>query len=179
MRPRVIGIVGHIRAGKTTASKYLVDRYGYTLASNSEVLSNILEDMDLPATRENLSRIGNAIFLNIGNDAIARFRLKNLDQDHIVVDGIRYIEEVEEYRKEPSFVLLGIIASDSNRLERTVNEIKSLKDRDITTEKFGKLSLARSELEVPSIIEMADFKIVNNGPIEQLYSDINNMLSKL
>jgi dephospho-CoA kinase len=100
MLPQIIGIVGSIRSGKSTVSKYLESRYGYRIASNSEVVKDISIKLGMEPTRANLSRVGDAVFSSIGNDAIARFRVNNKREFPIVVDGIRYIEEVRAYRAE-------------------------------------------------------------------------------
>lgn len=177
MHPKIIGIIGPIRAGKTTASNYLVKQYGYTLASNSDVLREILSDLSIEATRENLGRLGDAIFKTMGNETIARFRLSRLNEGPIIVDGIRYIEEIDEYRKNPSFRILGIVASDDSRYQRAIRN-GSKKDTGATKNSFLELSEARSELDVPRLLKLANKIIVNDGRIEELNNQIDDIMNE-
>lgn len=174
--PSVIGLVGPIRAGKTTTAKYLVDRYGFTLASNSEILKRILTGMGIVPTRTNLSSLGDAIFEVLGNDVIAKQRLENLHLGPIVVDGIRYNDELERYSQHPDFKLLGLTADPELRFARTLRNSEELKDLGISQEEFSRLSLSRSELNVPELLSRADALVTNVGSIELLHANIDKIL---
>lgn len=174
--PEIIGLVGPIRAGKTTVTKYLADEYGYIIASNSEILKTILIDMGIEHTRDNLGMLGNSIFSIFGNDLIARYRVENLQRGRIVVDGIRYTEELSRYRDATGFKLLGVQASDDTRFIRATQDPEGLKDLNITREKFEKMLSARSELDVPMLLAEADRVIYNNGPIARLLSEVDQAI---
>jgi dephospho-CoA kinase len=175
MPPKIIGIVGHIRAGKTTASAYLVKNYGYKLASNSDVLREIATKIGLPHDRETLKRLGDAVFSSLGNDAIARHRIKN-SESYIVVDGIRYPEEIEAYSEEPTFRLIGMFAPIETRHQRAIATAKDGKDRLQTLDEFGQLDLARSEECVPEIMKGAHKIIVNDMGIDGLERALDQFL---
>jgi dephospho-CoA kinase len=176
--PQIIGLVGPIRAGKTTVTKYLVEEYGYISASNSDVLREILDGMGIPSNRANLGRLGNSIFKVLGNDIIAKYRLDNLNLGRIVVDGIRYPEEIKRYSEVESFKLLGVAADPDIRFERAVGEREELKDVGISREAFDDLVLSRSELKVPQLVSRADEVIINDGDFESLKQKIDQTLKK-
>lgn len=176
--PEIIGLVGPIRAGKTTASKYLVERYGYVSASNSDILKKILEGMNIPVTRSNLASLGNSLFEILGNDLIAKHRLENLHLGRIVVDGIRYPDEIKRYMSVPSFRLLGITADATIRFERTVNAEEKLKDANISQAEFECIAESRSELEVPELVAKADETICNLETVEKFKSRIDEIINK-
>ena len=176
--PNVIGIVGPIRAGKTTTASYLVERYGYSLASNSDVLRRILGGMQIIPTRENLARLGNSIFEVFGNDVIAKYRLERLDLGRIVVDGIRYSDELKYYLENSDFKLLGIEANADVRFERTLRGSEEFKDVRICRDEFDLLALSRSELNVPQLLSMADELISNANDIKQLRKKVDQILNK-
>jgi dephospho-CoA kinase len=175
--PDVIGIVGPIRAGKTTTASYLVQRYGYSLATNSDVLRSILDGMEITPSRKNLSMLGNSIFEVFGNDVIAKYRLERIGLGRIVVDGIRYIEELEYYSKNSNFKLIGIQANADVRFMRTVQGSEKFKDLKISRDEFDLLSFSRSELNVPELLSMADVKISNAGDIVKLQHDVDSILN--
>lgn len=177
MYPRIIGLVGYIRSGKTSIGEVLSREYGYHLATNSDVLKRIAADLGMTCSRENLSALGNAIFSNLGNDAIARARVAQSHLFPMVVDGIRYLEEVGLYRQSPSFKLLGVVASDEVRYQRARLLANDAKDGDISRSSFEALSLARSEVGVPQLLSMADATIVNQGSIEDLQLEVRRILS--
>lgn len=174
--PEIIGLVGPIRAGKTTITKHLVDRYGYSLASNSEVLRKILSDVGVDQSRDNLGSLGNSIFSIFGNDLIARYRVENLHLGRIVVDGIRYSEELARYRDVPGFRLLGVQASVDRRFERAIMDSEECKDRELTREKFDELVYSRSELDVPELLSKADRIIYNNGDMDRLWLEVDQAI---
>lgn len=176
--PQIIGLVGPIRAGKTTTTKYLVEKYGYVTASNSDVLREILEGMGIPSNRENLGRLGNSIFKVLGNDIIAKYRLDNLHLGRIVVDGIRYPEEIKRYSEIVSFKLLAVTADPDVRFDRTVRDRTELKDVGISREVFDGLAQSRSELDVPQLVSIADEVIINDRGFESLKQRIDQTLKK-
>jgi dephospho-CoA kinase len=174
--PKVIGIVGPVRAGKTTVTKYLVERYGYSLASNSAILRAILSDMGVEQTRDNLSVLGNSLFSMFGNDLLARYRIETLGLDRIVVDGIRYSEELTRYRTIPQFKLLGVRAADEARFERALLNSEEFKDKELTRVKFDQMVFSRSEMHVPALLDQADKVIDNNASLSQLLSEVDQAI---
>lgn len=177
MYPKIIGLVGPIRAGKSTVATYLYEKYGYKLASNSDLLREIAANLDMSPTRDNLKKLGDSIFSVLGNDTLARYRLSNREDFPIVVDGIRYIEEINIYSQEPSFRLLGIDASENMRHHRTNLLAHEGKDQVLTNSQFTNLHQVRSELQINSLLDLTDAKIINNLSKEQLYLEIDNIMN--
>lgn len=176
MLPQIIGLVGPIRAGKTTISAYLAKRYGYRLASNSELLKSIAINLGINSDRSNLKRLGDAIFSVLGNETLARYRISKSEEFPIVVDGIRYIEEIRTYTQIPSFRLLGVTAGSQQRYERTIALAHQGKDSHLSLDAFNSLSVARSEESVPTLIQMADHVITNDGSLTNLENSIEVIL---
>jgi dephospho-CoA kinase len=176
MKPRIIGIVGPIRSGKTTASTHLRDQHEYVVASNSEILKRICGGLILPASRQNLKRVGDAIFEVLGNETLARFRVANLGESNIVVDGIRYFEEVDFYRKNASFKLISLQASEDVRFERAMALIQQGKDYAMARDEFASLGAARSEAQVPMITQLADCILENNGTMAEFAAKLDDLL---
>lgn len=175
MKPKIIGLVGAVRSGKTTAGNFLCSQYGYTLASNSAILTEILAGMGIEPSRKNLSNLGDSLFKVLGNEIIARYRLASLDGGPIVVDGIRYQDEILAYSSEATFKLIGIAAQDDYRYERA-RRLDSIKDKFISRQEFEGLSNARSELQVPSLLRGCDVIIHNNGSLDQFEGQLRNLI---
>lgn len=178
MYPSIIGLVGHIRAGKTSTSDYLANAYKFKKASNSDVLREISSKLGLGQGREDLKLLGDSIFSTLGNETIARYRVAHKAAWPIVVDGIRYEEEIEVYRTCPSFRLLGINSPDEVRYTRAQALVHEGKDSTQTFADFQKLSSARSEAKVGALLKHSDHIIENTGDILSLYRQIDLCLAR-
>lgn len=179
--PPLIGVVGNIRAGKTTVCAHLAHQHGFSVASNSDLLKEIAVKLQIPTDRESLKKIGDAIFSTLGNDAIAKYRVSNQTLVPTIIDGIRYSEEVEIYRKTKNFRLIAITAPDDVRYSRANMLIQNGEGKDAARsfDEFMALSSARSEEKVPHLMKLADFVIENNGSIEDLKSKIDSALLQI
>lgn len=178
MKPKIIGIVGPIRAGKSTASTHFQDAHGYVIESNSEILRRICDGLAVAANRDNLKRVGDAIFSVLGNDTIARFRVAEIGVKNIVVDGIRYTEEVSFYRKHADFKLLSLRTSADIRFKRAMALLQQGKDSAMDHEEFKLLEAARSEAQVPMIAQLADCVLENNGTKAEFATKLDDVLEK-
>lgn len=177
MKPKIVGIVGPIRAGKSLAANYLRTQYGYNIGANSQILKDIASGLALSHTRDNLKRLGDSIFQVLGNDAIATRRMRTTKDWPIVIEGIRYSEEVTAYRAEQSFKLIGITASENARFARAQALAHEGKDKNLDLAAFGQLSEARSEAQVNELVRRADFIIHNDSTIDDLQSQIDRIMA--
>lgn len=176
MYPSIIGLVGHIRSGKSSVAQYLCDRYNYSLASNSDLLRDIATNLGMKPNRDNLSKLGNSIFSVLGNETLARFRLSHPEKYPIIIDGIRYKEEILLYAQEPSFKLVGINAPEHLRLERLNNLANQGKDSRLTRSEFDRLQYARSESQVKDLLNFTNTVIINDKSMEDLFSQIDQLM---
>lgn len=176
MYPSIIGLVGHIRSGKSSIAQYLCDKYSYSLASNSELLCKIARNLGMNEDRENLKRLGDSIFSVLGNDTLAKFRLSQSESFPIIIDGIRYKEEIELYRQFPSFKLIGIESSEYLRFDRLNSLANQGKDSFMTKSEFHKLQYARSEAQVDELLKLAHTIIYNNKTKSELYLQVDELM---
>ncbi|TQV81037.1 AAA family ATPase [Exilibacterium tricleocarpae] len=181
--PLIIGITGPIRAGKSTASKYLSEKYGYNFAPNARVLKSILEALGLPARRDLLAATGDAIFADLGRDIIARARVAQVQAHEplgdlrYVIDGIRYIEEIEVYKTLNNFKLIAISASDDIRYIRAKENIDTIKDGELSASQFQNLNNRQSERYVEILMNCADHRFENVGTEIELKYAIDSFMS--
>lgn len=176
MYPLVLGLVGHIRSGKSSIAQYLCDRYNYSNASNSDLLRKIAINLGMNPSRDNLKKLGDSIFSVLGNDTLARFRLSQSQDFPIIVDGIRYKEEVWLYSQIPSFKLIGVKAPEHIRYERLNMVAPYGKDSILSKGEFYKLKNARSEAQVEELLKLADTIIINDKTKEDLILTIDQLM---
>jgi uridine kinase len=183
MRPRIVGIAGHARSGKTTAAQHLGRTFGAKVFRNSEIISHIISRTGMTRDRITYARLSTAIFDVFGNDIIARHWLRVIGEAPStpvhVVEGIRYLEELEIYRASSHFILLGITSSNENRFFRSGKAADSEKDRGRTYEEFLEQKQLRNESFVDSIVAQANLVIENDGSMEEFTSRIDAAMAKL
>lgn len=181
VKPHIIGITGTFGSGKSTAADFLT-----ALGYQKLTLSSFLEDEAKKRrakriTRKLLQDIGNEWREKYGRGVLAKKAVEKIHHDgnRFVVDGIRNTGEIEVFKKEADFTLLGIIADRPVRFLR----LKKLKRReDLTPELFYKLDCRDlglgqkvTGLQVAFCFSLADYFIENNSTIENL----KNRLEKL
>jgi len=181
----VIGLTGLASCGKGTVSDYL-KRYGFIQLIFSDILKEeaekrgLLKNKTYEEQKNVFSKLGDELRKESGKWYILAEmlveKIKSNNIEKVVVDGFRSVEEVEFFKKSfKNFYLIFIDANENTRflrrkLEDPTATIKGFKDRDerdIKGKGLGK------------VIEMADFKIINNKDFAYLYKQINGILEKI
>ncbi len=175
----IIGLCGRIGSGKTVLSNYLHKNYGASQRRFSQILMDILDRLYIPPERENLQKLGAALRNSIGPDVIVNAFKKDIETDKneiVVIDGIRYPNEVELLRKFENNILIYINASAQTRYERC--KIRGEKgEKNITFKEFMESENMETERKIDDIGKtMADFKIENEGAINELYQEVDKIL---
>ena len=178
----IIGITGTIGAGKGTIVEYLVKNKGFKHFSARNFLVEEMERRGLDNNRDNMVLVGNDLRLKFGSGYVAEELFKRAIElgENAVIESLRAVGEIETLRKKGKFILLAIDADPKIRYERIRD--RGTSTDDISFEKF----LADEQKEMDSTdlnkqnlkkcIEMADFKIENNGTMDELNSKIEEVL---
>ena len=119
----VVGITGMPGAGKGVFRR-TIQRLGYPFVIMGDEVREEVKRRELKPTPENLAET----MLNLrkieGSAAIAKrciLKLKNQPRQVVFIDGIRSLNEVEEFKKHfPMFILITIHASPKTRYQRLV-----------------------------------------------------------
>jgi dephospho-CoA kinase len=178
----IIGLVGEIGCGKGTASRYLEENYGALTIRFSDVLRDILKKIYLQDSRENLQLLSKSLRESFGQDilsvAVCR-KISDFKSGILVLDGIRREEDIACIKQMPSFYLVAIDAGLRVRFERIRARQENSGDNTKTWREFKKESLAESEVFIREMMQDADFRIDNNGTLDQMYNQIDGMLEGL
>jgi dephospho-CoA kinase len=164
-----VGLTGLNAAGKGTVAQIL-QKYGYSYFSLSDIVREEALEQGLELTRENLIQVGNAMRQKRGPGILARLIMERLENKS-VIDSIRNPEEINELRTLEDFILLGIRADDETRFRRmkqrgrtgdaeTFEQFKHLEEKEMGS------SSASQQLHV--CLEMADHYLDNNSTVEAL-----------
>ncbi len=174
----VVGLVGRMGSGKGVVSDYLHEKYGASQHRFSQVLMDLLDRLYLPHDREMLQGIGACVRNTLGAEIIVDAFKKDLESDRssvIVVDGIRYPNEVDMLRGFEENVLLFIEAPVKLRYERCKKRGEK-GEADMTYEKFLDAEGRETERYIDDLKEGADYVIDNSKTLEKLYEKIDNII---
>jgi dephospho-CoA kinase len=179
----IIGITGSMACGKEAVSRFFIDK-GFEHNFLSKELREELKERGIEISRANLQNLGDELRVKEGNGFLAKRMLKRLGKGNFIIDGIRNPGEVEEFRKEKDFILIAIDADQKIRYERSISRSKTSDAK--TWEEFLKMDKrdfgteeAESGQQVEKCMALADFKIINNTNLEDLYTKLDELYSKI
>ena len=174
---KTIGLTGTNGSGKGAAAQYFISK-GYSFYSLSDVIREELNKDGLEPTRDNLIRKGNELRSLGGADFLAQ-RVMEKVKGKAVIDSIRNPEEVRFLKSNKNFILLAIDADVELRYERvkkrgrdesaaTLQEFIEKEDEEKTTDP--------TQQQLHICLEMADFTVLNEGSLEDLYNKLEKFL---
>jgi len=176
----LIGLTSRNAAGKDEVARYLVEHHGFVYFSLSDILRKELKSRGLPVTRENLIARGNARRRGKGAGVLAETALAELENvKEAVVVSIRNPGEVSALRTRDDFILVAVDAPVQLRFERARARARS--DDAKTLEEFirdeqAELAGSENEQQLERVFKMRDKLIVNDGTLEELYAEVEELL---
>jgi len=169
----VVGIAGMPGAGKGVFRR-TVQRMGYPVVTMGDEVREEVKQRNLQPTPQNLGKTMLSLRELEGPAAIAKRcipKLRNQPHRTVVIDGIRSLVEVDEFKKHfPNFILVAIYASPKTRYRRLFRRRRS--DDPPDWKAFMERDLRELGIGMGSVISVADYMIVNEGSIEQLKQKI-------
>jgi dCMP deaminase len=178
----LIGLTGRNAAGKGEVARYLQRKSFYYFSLSDAIRDEIRSRGDEP-TRDRLIIVGNELRQRYGSKILAERTLAKIEDDkHYVIDSIRNPAEVEAFRAAKHFKLIRIEAPADVRFHRilsrqresdpkTLDEFIALENREAEGDDTSQ-NLVKVEL-------MADYSLANDGSLEKLYPQIDQLLIKL
>jgi inosine/xanthosine triphosphate pyrophosphatase family protein/dephospho-CoA kinase len=175
----ILIVVGHTCAGKTTFGDTAQDLNGILHIEASAIVRMLQRDTDLDHT--STFEFAKKLLAESGPDAVARKILQLYSpkfEKGVVITGFRTIEELEVLKSSfPRAKVLYLEASERTRFERMLqrgrspgcNTIEDFRKIDVQQWSFGLLRVAE---------DFADLRLINEGTIEQFYTQINAVLSE-
>ena len=182
MAKLILGFVGKLASGKDASKKYLEEKYGASSHRFSTALRDILNRLYIPIIRQNLQDLSLDLRNRFGSDTLARViaeDVKNNKNEFIVVDGIRRMDDIINLKNVEGFHLVSIEASEQIRYERMVKRNENIGDDKKTFDDFINDGNKEAELEIPIVMGNASFTINNDGNLQDLYKQIDEIIIKL
>ncbi len=178
----ILGLVGQIASGKEVTKKYIREKYGAEDCKFSTSLRDVLNRIEVPTSRENLQKLSTILRENFGEDLLARVIAKDaskLDTDVVVIDGVRRMGDIKYLKELSNFYLIAVVADPKIRYERLIMRNENEGDNKKTFEEFLKDQESEADREIPEVIKIANNKISNDGLLDDLYGQIDKVMSDL
>ncbi len=177
-----IAFVGPPAVGKDVVSDFIAKKYSLTHISSGDlvreyVIKNNLGDL----SRENLGLVANQMRKEFGADILVKTAIERAP-DNLVLTGLRAIDEVEAFKNLGGKVI-SITAPIRKRFELALARMRI--DDNVPFDEFKKIeerefkNMDRNSQNVQKVLEMADYEIVNDGTLNDLFEKSLNVILKL
>lgn len=177
----IVGLSGEMASGKGTVAQYITEKYNASSYRFSTILRDVLNRLHIKQTRGNISKISTILRENFGEDLFAKTMAEDVKKDKndfIVIDGIRRPEDIVHLREIPEFKFIYVEADMKKRYERIIQRDDNVDDKNKTFEEFEREHQLETELQIKGLKQCADFILDNNGTMEDLHREINNIINK-
>lgn len=182
MKKVIIGVAGEIASGKDTAGKYIAEKYNALSLRFSQPLRDILDRMSLPQNRENMAKLSLYLRKAFGEDVFSKVLLAESEASQnamIVIDGVRRLPDIIHMETNTHFYFIYIDASADIRYERLIQRRQNTDDATKTPAQFTKDALLETESQILELKERADFVINNEGTLEELERQIDDIIAAI
>lgn len=174
---RVVGIVGMPGSGKSVVDE-VAKTMGFSVIIMGDIIREAVAKRGLQPTPENVGTVMVRIRRKKGPAVVANkciAKIQGTQNSDVFVEGIRNLEEVNEFRKHfPDFKLIAIHASPETRFYRVFNRNRSDDSKNWRT--FVKRDLREIEVGIGSAIALADYAIVNEDSVGSLKVKVRQCL---
>lgn len=181
----VIGITGTLGAGKGTVVDYLIKEKGFKHFSVRELLTKLIKKEGNVVNRDSMVEIANRLRAKNGPSYLVEELFKEAQSlnENCIIESIRTEGEINSLRKKGAFYLLAVDADPRRRYERIT--LRGSETDKISFEKF--LEDERREMKsadptkqnLKRCMELADYKIQNNGTLESLNNQVSEIVNEI
>lgn len=165
----VVGLAGMPGSGKSVVVN-VAKTYGYGVVVMGDIVRNEARKRGLQPNPENHGKIMLELRQKEGNSVIANrcvSRIKDAKEHKVIVDGIRSLGEVEEFRKHFSrLALIAVHSSPETRFKRLYHRQRS--DDPKNFEIFHERDMRELSVGLGNAIAMAERIVINEERIEKV-----------
>jgi dephospho-CoA kinase len=176
----VVGVAGMPGAGKGVFRR-VVQSMGYPVVIMGDEVREEAKRRGLEPTPENLGKVMLQLREVEGQAAIAKrcvSKVKSAEEKVVVIDGIRSLQEVEEFKKHfPNFTLIAIHTSPKTRYQRLYQRRRSDDPENLGT--FTQRDRRELDVGLGAVIATADYMIVNEETLVQLKEKIRQVVKEV
>ncbi len=179
----IIGITGTLGAGKGTVVDYLKSK-GFIHRSARAFITDEIKRRGLPINRDAMVLVANDLREQFGPGYVIESLFKEAiaEDDRAVIESVRTLGEAE-FLKNHGALIIAVDADRPLRYKRIVE--RGSETDDISFEKFVSdeqrewTAADPTKQNLLAVIESADYNIVNNGTVPELYAEVDSLLQKI
>jgi dephospho-CoA kinase len=176
----VLGVAGMPGSGKSLVVKVAREN-GYDAVVMGDVVRQEAERKNLQPNPENIGKIMLELREKEGSNVVAKRcipKIEGAKKQRVVVDGIRSLEEVEEFKKRfPKFSLVAVWASPETRFQRLYRRRRS--DDADGWGVFHKRDTRELNVGLGNAIAMAEYTVVNEEALDVVRNRVKHVLRKV
>ena len=176
----VICLAGMPGSGKSIIVK-VAKECGYNVVVMGDMIREEAERRRLEPNPENLGKIMLELRQKEGPAVIAKRcmpKIKQAIRDRVIIDGIRSLDEVEEFKRHfPKFSLIAVHSSPETRFRRLYRRRRS--DDPESWGIFRERDMRELSVGLGNVIAMAEYIIVNEEELEALKEKIREILRRV
>ncbi|NHV11728.1 MAG: flagellar hook-basal body complex protein FliE [Candidatus Verstraetearchaeota archaeon] len=175
----IICLTGMPGSGKTTISE-IVKEMGIPVIVMGDVVREEARIRGIEPTPKNLGKLMIEMREKMGANVIAKRcvdKIKELNSKIVLVEGVRSLEEVEEFRKVGDAKIIAVHSSPKTRYERLSRRGRS--DDPKSWEEFRERDLRELDVGIGRVISLADEIIINEGTLEDLKENMLKVFRKV
>lgn len=180
---KIIAIVGMSGTGKTTATDYLTKK-DYPRVQFGNVIMNALKDADLNQTTENETMMREKLRSQADGDEVVQQVITQINglidagQRRIVIDGLGSWHAFKTLKHEFPGQLTVVALLSPHQLRRkrlTTRDQRPLTEVQTSERDYDEIE----SLNKGGVIAMADHYISNQGNVDDLYAQVDQLLRTL
>ena len=177
----IIGLVGEKLAGKDTVADFLIKKYGAFHIKFSTLLDEMLAILDMPISRRNEIDLGLGLRKIFGEEVLYKALCKRsleAKEKIVVINGLR-MDEQAKMIQDMAAKIIYVTASPESRFARYKQRHEKTDDGLMNFEQFKEQEKELTEIGIPELGKKADYKVVNEGSVEQLYKDVDEVMQNI
>ena len=180
----LVGLLGEKRSGKGTFVNFLMQRVkpkSVGRVRSVDVLYETLKIWGIDATRMNLIKLAVAMDSAYGKGTLTeavRQRIAKDNSDIVIFDGVRWPTDEKLIRSFEKNLIVYVTAGAKTRWLRGLTAGEKVGEDKTTFEKFLEEEGAKTEEFISGIGSRADFKIVNEGSLEDYKKEVQKFCEK-
>jgi len=179
----IIGITGTNGAGKGAVVDYLVEKNGFKHFSVRAFIVEEVKRRGLEIDRTTIMNTANDLRAQHGATYIIAEILKQIDPtDDAIVESVREVQSVGLIHEQGGIVI-AVDADAQIRYERIQKRATETDRVDFDTfmkeDQREYTNTDPTKQNVMGVFAIADYKIVNNGTLEELHAQVDSILEKV
>jgi dephospho-CoA kinase len=171
-----IAFTGMPGSGKTEAVK-IAEKKGIRIVRMGEIIWDEVKKQGLTINDKNVAYIATKMRETQGKDFWAQQTLKKIQDDALIIDGVRSYEEVMIFKKKlENFILVAIHAAPQIRYQRILRRRR--RDDAINLTQVKKRDARELTWGIGCVISMADKMFINERSLDDLHIFVENLIEK-